>query len=229
MCSSDLFPSHDIGKSQVNNESTFKFLLSPEKASAYPERRNEPVYLTGRNYYDEQRNKEVSTKKSVEDLYDLSLGAALSIQTKQEREKGKSPNFVANTLAEKWEKAINGDAKAIKDIRDYFVNNKRVPSMTKAHLIIFEGLTEQDFTQKTYEYVASKFDEYINGFSDVNTNNSSTQKFMPTFDDVMTHLKGIHNLSSESFSDALKIVKSGSAAIRSGNCAIDGVSTRLMT
>lgn len=42
------------GKAQVNNQDTFKFLLTPEKASAYPERRNEAVYPTGRNLYAEQ-------------------------------------------------------------------------------------------------------------------------------------------------------------------------------
>lgn len=42
------------GKAQVNNQDTFKFLLTPEKASSYPERSNEPVYPTGRNLYAEQ-------------------------------------------------------------------------------------------------------------------------------------------------------------------------------
>lgn len=96
------------------------------------------------------------------DLLGFATMAALSTQTKQERDKKKSPDFVANTLAEKWTKALNGDSKAIKDIRDYFVSNKRVPNMTKAHLIILEGLTGQDFNSKTYEYVVQKFDDYIN-------------------------------------------------------------------
>lgn len=40
------------GKPQVNSQDTFKFLLSPEKAAAYPDHRNEPVYLSGRNLYE---------------------------------------------------------------------------------------------------------------------------------------------------------------------------------
>ena len=50
------------GKSQVNSESTFKFLLSPEKASAYPERRNEPIYPTGKNYYNDNQAKQEATE-----------------------------------------------------------------------------------------------------------------------------------------------------------------------
>lgn len=46
------------GKPQVNNVDTFKFLLSPEKASAYPERRNEPIYPTGKNYYNDNKEQE---------------------------------------------------------------------------------------------------------------------------------------------------------------------------
>lgn len=46
------------GKPLVNSEDTFKFLLSPEKASAYPERRNEPIYPTGKNYYSDNKEQE---------------------------------------------------------------------------------------------------------------------------------------------------------------------------
>ncbi len=142
----------------------------------------------GQNDSDLKPNNTDEKSAAIENLYDLALGAAKATQIKADRDKNKPVDFAANTFEDKWQKAINGDAKAIKDIRDYFVNNKRVPNMTKAHLIIFEGLTNQDFTSKTYEYVASKFDEYINGFSDVNTNNSSTQKFTPEIDDVLRHL-----------------------------------------
>ena len=48
--------------------------------------------------------------------------------------------------------------------------------MTKAHLIIFEGLTNQDFKAKRMEYVASKFDEYSK--RNINTNNSSVLSIM---------------------------------------------------
>ncbi len=44
------------GKAQVSADTTFKFLLTPEKADSYPERRNEPVYATGRNLYDESKS-----------------------------------------------------------------------------------------------------------------------------------------------------------------------------
>ena len=51
-----------------------------------------------------------------------------------------------------------------------------MPSMAKAHLIIFEGLTEQDFNQKTYEYVVQKFDEYINSITKQSNEEVSTKK-----------------------------------------------------
>lgn len=52
------------GKPVVNNQDTFKFLLTPEKASAYPERRTDPVYPTGRNYYADKE----SAKANMTDL-----------------------------------------------------------------------------------------------------------------------------------------------------------------
>ena len=47
----DWLEAHPIkdGKAVVNADTRVTFLLTPEKASAYPERRNVPIYATGRN------------------------------------------------------------------------------------------------------------------------------------------------------------------------------------
>lgn len=65
------------GKAQVNNQDTFKFLLTPEKASSYPERRNEPVYPTGRNLYAEQEKAkaDAATMQRINKLTDSQLAA----------------------------------------------------------------------------------------------------------------------------------------------------------
>lgn len=65
------------GKAQVNNQDTFKFLLTPEKASSYPERRNEPVYPTGRNLYAEQEKAkaDAATMQRINKLTDSKLAA----------------------------------------------------------------------------------------------------------------------------------------------------------
>lgn len=134
-----------------------------EKISKRLTPHKEPLFKEAMANFKAKVNAEkVAAQNHDRDLLGFATMAALSTQTKQERDKKKSPDFVANTLAEKWTKALNGDSKAIKDIRDYFVSNKRVPNMTKAHLIILEGLTGQDFNSKTYEYVVQKFDDYIN-------------------------------------------------------------------
>ncbi|HQZ60654.1 MAG TPA: hypothetical protein PLQ39_13340, partial [Acinetobacter sp.] len=74
-----------------------------------------------------QKPQNINKKSAaIENLYDLALGAAKATQIKADRDKNKPVDFAANTFEDKWQKAINGDAKAIKDIRDYFVNTKRV-------------------------------------------------------------------------------------------------------
>lgn len=50
----DLLVAHPIvnGKAQVSADTEVRFLLTPEKASSYPERRADPIYATGRNVND---------------------------------------------------------------------------------------------------------------------------------------------------------------------------------
>ena len=51
----DFIDAHPIvdGKPVVNRDSTVRFHLNPNTASAYPERNHAPVYKTGRNQYEE--------------------------------------------------------------------------------------------------------------------------------------------------------------------------------
>ncbi len=77
------------GKAQVNNQDTFKFLLTPEKASAYPERRTDPVYPTGRNYYadNESAKANMNTDKRPENWRTdkdaaISIASSMGIDTK---------------------------------------------------------------------------------------------------------------------------------------------------
>lgn len=77
------------GKPVVNNQDTFKFLLTPEKASAYPERRTDPVYPTGRNYYadNESAKANMNTDKRPENWRTdkdaaISIASSMGIDTK---------------------------------------------------------------------------------------------------------------------------------------------------
>lgn len=54
------------GKPQVSADTTFKFLLTPEKADSYPERRADPVFLAGRNLYDKPEADPADAKLQAE-------------------------------------------------------------------------------------------------------------------------------------------------------------------
>lgn len=53
------------GKPQVSADTTFKFLLTPEKADSYPERRADPVFLAGRNLYDKPEADPADAKRPL--------------------------------------------------------------------------------------------------------------------------------------------------------------------
>lgn len=92
------------GKAQVNNQDTFKFLLTPEKASSYPERRNEPVYPTGRNLYAEQEKANADSEDisiALQDaLADLNAPEGMAVefdpvvQNKRAASEGKMSGFL---------------------------------------------------------------------------------------------------------------------------------------
>lgn len=96
------------GKPQVNNQDTFKFLLTPEKASAYPERRNEPVYLAGRNLYENGQN----PAKTVDSITaDMMQAFAADADLKSRLDQAKSRMNVADIADQMVENWFNQNVK----------------------------------------------------------------------------------------------------------------------